>query len=82
MTKTLAAPNTPTSTWTYTYNAFGKALSAKDPRGAVTTYTFDAKGNLASIVNPLGQVTNITSYDANGRPLSIQTKRARHDIDL
>jgi RHS repeat-associated protein len=32
--------------------------------------TFDAKGNLTSVTDALGHVTSLTSYDANGRPLT------------
>jgi RHS repeat-associated protein len=38
----------------------------------VTSYAYDAKGDLTSITNALGQVTHFTSYDADGRPLTIQ----------
>jgi YD repeat-containing protein len=46
-------------------------LTATDPRGNVTQYAYDAKGDLASVMDALGHVTSITSYDANGRPLTI-----------
>jgi RHS repeat-associated protein len=68
--KTISAPGT-SSVWSYTYNAAGQALTARDPRGYVTSYGYDAKGGLTSITNPLGQVTTFTSYDADGRPLSM-----------
>ena len=68
--ETITAPGT-RSTWSYTYNASGQVLTARDPRGYVTTYTYDAMGDLTSILNPLGQVTAFTSYDADGRPLSM-----------
>lgn len=71
LAKTITAPNL-TSTWSYTYNGIGEALTATDPRGNVTTYAYDAQGNLTSVTNALGQTTRFTSYDANGRPLSIQ----------
>jgi RHS repeat-associated protein len=68
--KTISAPGT-NSTWSYSYNASGQVLTARDPRGYVTSYAYDAKGDLASITNALGQLTSITSYDADGRPLSM-----------
>jgi len=66
----------------WTYDLYGNALTADGPRtdvNDVTTYTYytatdsnlGRRGNLASVTNALGQVTQITSYDANGRPLSI-----------
>ncbi|HZP92846.1 MAG TPA: RHS repeat-associated core domain-containing protein [Burkholderiales bacterium] len=62
-------------TWTYTYNSRGQVLTVDGPRtdvSDVTTYAYDATtGNLLSITNALGHVTQITSYDANGRPLTL-----------
>jgi RHS repeat-associated protein len=69
-------------TWTYTYDSKGRVLTAKGPRTDVselTTYTYYSdtdpdlgkRGNLATISNALSQVTLITSYDSNGRPLTI-----------
>ena len=84
LTKTITDGQTPTITRTdtYTYDALGHRLSADGPRTDIsdsTTYTYYAatdpdlgkRGNLSSVTNALGQVTNITSYDLNGRPLSI-----------
>lgn len=62
---------TATRSSAYTYNAFGQALTAADPRGNVTNYAYDGKGELTSTTDALGHVTRITSYDANGRPLTI-----------
>jgi RHS repeat-associated protein len=63
-----------TRTWTYTYNTNGQVLTADGPRtdiSDVTTYTYDTHGNIATITDALSHVTSFTSYDANGRPLSI-----------
>ncbi len=68
--------------WTYTYSAIGQVLTIDGPRtdvSDVTTYTYYAdndsdfgkRGNVNTITNALSQVTTITSYDANGRPLTI-----------
>jgi RHS repeat-associated protein len=73
--------------WGYTNNANGEVLTIDGPRTDVTdvtTYTYYAndatcpvasamgcRGQVETITNPLGHVTSITSYDANGRPLSI-----------
>jgi len=81
--KTIVAPKndgtsaTAARTWSWTYGTLGRVLTATDPNGKVTTYAYysdaDAnlgkRGNLQTITNPLGHVTQITSYDANARPL-------------
>jgi YD repeat-containing protein len=61
--------------WTYTYNTKGQVLTIDGPRTDVkdvSRFSYDAQGNLSTIQNALGHVTSITSYDANGRPLSIR----------
>ncbi|MBF0549461.1 MAG: RHS repeat protein [Deltaproteobacteria bacterium] len=70
LTKTITAGSQP-RTWTYTYNAVGQVLTAKDPLGHTTTYTYASTGGLATVTDALGHATSITSYDTNGRPLSI-----------
>lgn len=68
--------------WRWTYDQYGKVLTADGPRtdaADVTAYTYYAagdpdlgkSGNLASITNALGQVTQVTAYDARGRPLIV-----------
>ncbi|ATQ66729.1 sugar-binding protein [Methylosinus trichosporium OB3b] len=66
------ATSTSSSTRTYAYNNVGQVTSATDPRGRVTGYAYDAMGNLSSVTNARGHTTAFTSYDANGRPLTIQ----------
>jgi len=64
-----------TRTWKYTYNNSGQVLTVDAPRTDVqdvTTFTYDSKGDIATITNALGHITSITSYDANGRPLTVQ----------
>lgn len=66
-------------TWTWTYASLGRVLTATDSNNRVTTYTYYAdndadatkRGNVHTISNPLAHVTQITSYDGNGRPLTI-----------
>jgi RHS repeat-associated protein len=72
-----------TRTWTYTYDLYGRVLTAKDPRNNLTTNTYypntaaqntalaNSRGMLASSTNALNHVTNYTAYDANGRVLSM-----------
>ena len=63
-----------TRIWNFTYNTNGQVLMVDAPRTDVrdsATYTYDAAGNMATYANALGQVTRYTSYDANGRPLSM-----------
>jgi YD repeat-containing protein len=62
---------THTRTWTYTYNTHGQVLTAKEPDNHVTTTTYDAKGDVATIKNPLNQLWTFTSYDADGKLLSV-----------
>ncbi len=68
--------------WTYTYISGGRLRTADGPRTDVadlTTYDYypdsdpdsGRRGNLRSITNALAHVTQISSYDANGRPLTI-----------
>lgn len=65
--------------WTYTYNAYGRVLSATDPNLNSTVYAYyDAansdvakRGNISSITNAAGHVTSFTGYDLNGHLLSM-----------
>lgn len=67
-------------TWTYTYNAFGKVLTADGPRSDVsdvTTYTYYSCttgyqcGQVHTITNAAGHVTTYNTYNAHGQPLTI-----------
>ena len=60
-----------TRIWSYTYNAYGQVLSAIDPDNHVTTTTYDSTGDVATIKNALNQVWSFTSYDADGKLLSV-----------
>jgi YD repeat-containing protein len=68
-------------TWTWTYNAYGQVLTANGPRTDVTdvtTYTYygdtasdHTLGDLYTVKDALGHITTYTTYDKNGRPLTI-----------
>ena len=75
------AASTP-RTWSYTYNARGKLLTANGPRTDVadtTTYTYypdddpdlGKRGNVATTTNAAGHLASVTVYDAHGQPLAI-----------
>jgi YD repeat-containing protein len=70
-------------TWNWTYDQYGRVLTATDPLGRVSTNTYypnteaqntslpNSRGMLATATNPLGHTTTITSYNPHGQPLSI-----------
>jgi len=69
-------------TWSYTYSAHGKVLTADGPRtdlADITTTSYYAdddpdlgkRGNVATVTNALGHTTQITAYNAHGQPLTI-----------
>ncbi len=68
-----------TRTWNWTYATLGRVVTATDPDGNTTTWAYYAdndpnlgkRGNVRTITNALGHVIQMTSYDANGRLLSM-----------
>lgn len=83
LTKTIAdttvTPNV-FRTWTYTYDGYGRTLTAKGPRtdvNSTTTYAYYTCttgyqcGQLQTITDPVGNVTTFNAYDGNGQPLAI-----------
>lgn len=67
-------------TWNYTYNTFGKVLTADGPRtdvSDVTTYTYYGCttgyqcGQVQTVTNAAGHVTTYNTYNAHGQPLTI-----------
>ncbi|WP_175597049.1 RHS repeat protein [Peristeroidobacter soli] len=72
--------------WTYTYNSFGKVLTADGPRtdvSDVTTYTYYGCttgyqcGQVQTVTNAAGHVTTFNSYNAHGQPLTITDPNGR-----
>jgi YD repeat-containing protein len=67
-------------TWTYTYNSYGRVLTADGPRtdvSDVTTYTYydcatgNECGQVHTITNPANQTTTYNTYNVYGQPLTI-----------
>jgi RHS repeat-associated protein len=81
LTKTVTDPATSTSrTWTYTYDGYGRVLTAKGPRtdlNATTTYAYytcttgHQCGQLQTVTDAMGHVTTYNTYNAYGLPLTI-----------
>ncbi|MDP4300946.1 RHS repeat domain-containing protein [Leptothrix discophora] len=69
-----ATPSGAARVTSYTYNAFGQVLTARDALGNLTTYAYYADstvdhtlGDLQSITNAAGHITQFTVYDRAGR---------------
>ena len=81
LTKTITDPATGSSrTWSYTYDSYGRILTADGPRtdvSDVATYAYytcatgSQCGQLETITDAFGHVTTYNTYDADGRPLTI-----------
>jgi RHS repeat-associated protein len=84
LTRVVTAPrndgtaNNDVRTWTYTYNALGQVLTAKDPDNRTTTTVYYAatdtavppkytKGDVQTMTNAAGHVVTMNEYDKNGR---------------
>lgn len=79
ITDTTATADAP-RTWTYTYDSFGRVLTAQGPRTDVTSTTTYAYytcatgvqcGRVQTTTDALGHVTTYNTYDAHGQPLTI-----------
>jgi RHS repeat-associated protein len=79
ITDTTVAPNV-VRTWTYTYDTYGRMLTADGPRtdvSDVTTYTYYTCtsgyqcGQLQTVTDAAGNVTTYNTYNAHGQPLTI-----------
>jgi YD repeat-containing protein len=81
LTKTITDPATSVSrTWTYTYDSYGRRLTAKGPRtdvSSTTTYAYYTCttgyqcGQLYTVTDPVGNITTYNTYNAHGQPLTI-----------
>jgi YD repeat-containing protein len=62
-------------TWTWTYDVYGRVLTATDPRGHTSVNTYYPndpaqglnRGQLASVTNAAGHTTTIGNYNAHGQ---------------
>jgi len=79
ITDTTVTPNV-SRTWTYTYNSYGRVLTADGPRADVadvTTYSYYTCttgyqcGQVQTVTNAAGQTTTYNTYNAYGQPLTI-----------
>jgi RHS repeat-associated protein len=79
ITDTTVSPH-PTRTWTYTYDSYNRVLTINGPRtdvSDVTTYAYyscttgSQCGQLQTVTDAAGHVTTYSTYDANGRPLTV-----------
>lgn len=79
VTDTTATPNVARA-WTYTYDSYGRVLTAQGPRtdvNSTTTYAYYTCttgyqcGMLNTVTDPVGSVTTYNTYNARGQPLTI-----------
>ena len=79
VTDTTVTPNV-ARTWTYTYDSYGRMLTARGPRtdvNSTTTYTYytcttgSPCGQMQTMTDPMGNVTTYGTYNAHGQPLTI-----------
>jgi RHS repeat-associated protein len=79
ITDTTVTPNL-SRTWTYTYDSYGRLLTADGPRTDVqdvTTFAYyncssgPQCGQLQTVSDALGHVSTFNSYNSNGQPVAI-----------
>jgi RHS repeat-associated protein len=79
ITDTTVTPNI-SRIWTYTYDIYGRMLTAKGPRtdvNSTTTYAYYTCttgvqcGEVEAITDAAGHVTTFNTYNAHGQPLTI-----------
>jgi YD repeat-containing protein len=79
VTDTTVTPNV-SRTWSYTYDSYGRVLTAKGPRtdvNSTTTYQYytcttgSQCGELDTVTDPVGNVTTYNTYNAFGQPLTL-----------
>jgi RHS repeat-associated protein len=83
LTRTITDLSTASSvsrTWAYTYNSFGKVLTADGPRTDVSDVTMYSYyecstgyqcGQIETVINAAGHTTTYNTYNAHGQPLTI-----------
>jgi len=65
--------------WSYTYETYGRVLTATDPNGKRTAWTYYAdddadlgkRGNVKTITNAAGHVTRFTDYNLHALPTRV-----------
>ncbi len=79
VTDTTVTPNV-ARTWTYTYDSYGRVLTAKGPRtdiNSTTTYAYytcttgTQCGQIETITDAVGHVTTFNTYNAYGQAVTI-----------
>jgi RHS repeat-associated protein len=79
VTDTTVTPNV-SRTWSYTYDSYGRVLTAKGPRtdvNSTTTYTYYTCttgaqcGEVETVMDAVGNLTTYSTYNAHGQPLTI-----------
>jgi RHS repeat-associated protein len=79
VTDTTVTPNV-SREWQFTYDSYGRMLTAKGPRtdvNSTTTYAYytcttgTQCGQLQTVTDPVGNVTTYNTYNAHGQPLTI-----------
>jgi RHS repeat-associated protein len=79
VTDTSVTPNV-ARTWTYTYDSYGRMLTAQGPRtdlNSTTTYAYYTCttgfqcGQVQTITDALGHFTTFNTYNAHGQPLTV-----------
>ena len=79
ITDTSVTPNV-SRTWSYTYDSYGRVLTAKGPRtdvNSMTTYAYYTCttgvqcGQLETLTDAVGNITTYNTYNAYGQPLTI-----------
>src|SRR5258706_117941 len=72
-----------TRVWSWTYDSYGRVLTATDPRGKTSTNSYypntaaqnttliNSRGLLAGVTNAVNRTASITGYTPHGKPLPL-----------